>query len=49
MHLVRTLRKNKAIITKDCYQKKIKKREIFGLENNLGVVKSKFKDKRDIN
>jgi len=47
-HLVGTLRKNRRFLPKTVFEKKIKKGEIFGLENNSGVVVSKFKDKRDI-
>ncbi|KAL4104076.1 hypothetical protein QTP88_019389 [Uroleucon formosanum] len=47
-HLVGTLRKNRRFLPKTVIGKKIKKGEIFGLENNSGIVISKFKDKRDI-
>ena len=47
-HLVGTLRKNRRFLPKTVIEKKIKKGEIFGLENNLGVIISKFKDKRDV-
>ncbi|KAL4101274.1 hypothetical protein QTP88_021294 [Uroleucon formosanum] len=47
-HLVGTLRKNRRFLPKTVIGKKIKKGEILGLENNSGIVISKFKDKRDI-
>jgi len=41
-HLVGTLRKNRRFLPKTVIENKIKKGEIFGLENNSGVVVSKF-------
>lgn len=47
-HLVGTLRKNRRFLPKTVIEKKLKKGEIIGLENDSGIVVSKFKDKRDI-
>ncbi|XP_029347881.1 piggyBac transposable element-derived protein 4-like [Acyrthosiphon pisum] len=47
-HLVGTLRKNRRYLPKEVITKKIKKGEIFGKEDDNGIVVSKFKDKRDI-
>ncbi|XP_026819540.1 piggyBac transposable element-derived protein 4-like [Rhopalosiphum maidis] len=47
-HLVGTLRKNRRFLPKTVIEKKLKKGEFVGLENNSGIVVSKFKDKRDI-
>ncbi|XP_025205105.1 piggyBac transposable element-derived protein 4-like [Melanaphis sacchari] len=47
-HLVGTLRKNRRYLPKEVITKKIKKGEIFGKEDEDGIVVSKFKDKRDI-
>lgn len=47
-NLVGTLRKIRRFLPKTPIEKKMLKGEIFGLENNSGVVVSKFKDKREM-
>lgn len=47
-HTVGTLRKNRKGLPKEIISAKLKKGEITGKESQLGVVISKWKDKRDV-
>jgi len=47
-HLVGTLRKNRGFLPKTVATKKLKNGDLFGLENNFGIVVCEFKNKRGI-